>query len=114
MSREGMRIGEAMALTVHDIDWQRGTILINKNVPAGIGRLEDSTKPEPSDREIEFWSEDFRLALEAMLKRRRGSAVDICAGGAERHSVRTPERLTVDSNTVARSPTKSPHSASRA
>ena len=71
MSREGMRIGEAMALTVHDIDWQRGIILINKNVPAGIGRLEDSTKTEPSDREIEFWSKDFRLALEAMLKRRR-------------------------------------------
>ena len=60
MSREGIRIGEAMALTVHDIDWQRGTILINKNVPAGIGRLEDSTKTEPSDREIEFWSEDFK------------------------------------------------------
>jgi integrase len=71
MSREGMRIGEAMALTIHDIDWQRGTILINKNVPAGIGRLEDSTKTEPSDREIEFWSKDFRLALEAMLKQRQ-------------------------------------------
>ena len=73
MSREGIRIGEAMALTVHDIDWQRGVIMINKNVPAGIGRLEDSTKTEPSDREIEFWSKDFRLALEAMLKRRRGN-----------------------------------------
>ena len=59
MSREGMRIGEAMALTVHDIDWHRGVILINKNVPAGIGRFEDSTKTEPSDREIEFWSADF-------------------------------------------------------
>lgn len=46
-------------------------LLINRNVPAGIGHLEDSTKTEPSDREIEFWSADFRLALEAMLKRRR-------------------------------------------
>ena len=71
MSREGMRIGEAMALTIHDIDWNRGVILINKNVPSGIGLLEDSTKTEPSDREIEFWSSDFRLALEAMLKQRR-------------------------------------------
>jgi integrase len=70
MSREGMPIGEAMALTVHDIDW-RGAILINKNVPAGICRLEDSTKTEPSDREIEFWSQDFRLALETMLKQRQ-------------------------------------------
>jgi integrase len=71
MSREGMRIGEAMALTIHDVDLERGMILINKNVPAGIGHLEDSTKTEPSDREIEFWSSDFRLALESMLKRRR-------------------------------------------
>jgi hypothetical protein len=46
MSREGMRIGEAMVLTVHDIDWERGVILVNKNVPAGICHLEDSTKTE--------------------------------------------------------------------
>jgi hypothetical protein len=39
--------------------------------PAGIGQLEDSTKTEPSDHEIEFWSADFRLALETMLKQRR-------------------------------------------
>lgn len=71
MSREGMRIGEAMALTVHDVDGDRGMILINKNVPAGMGHLEDSTKTEPSDREIEFWSEDFKNALESMLKQRR-------------------------------------------
>ncbi|MBN2243845.1 MAG: site-specific integrase [Acidobacteria bacterium] len=71
MSREGMRIGEACALTVHDIDWARGTILINKNIPSGTGELEDSAKTDASDREMEFWSVDFRRALEAMLKRRR-------------------------------------------
>jgi integrase len=71
MSREGMRIGEVCALTVHDIDWERGTILINKNIPAGTGELEDSTKTDASDREIEFWSWDFHRALETMLKRRK-------------------------------------------
>ena len=71
MSREGMRIGEAMALTIHDIDWGRGTIIINKNLPAGMAEVEDSAKTDASDREIEFWSTDLRTALEAMLKRRR-------------------------------------------
>jgi integrase len=71
MSREGMRIGETMALTVHDIDWSRGTIIIDKNLPAGMLEVEDSAKTDSSDREIEFWSTDLRTALEAMLKRRR-------------------------------------------
>jgi integrase len=71
MSREGMRIGEAAALLVSDIDFSRGTIQINKNIPAGIGHMEESAKTESSDREIEFWSQNFRYALEAMLTRRR-------------------------------------------
>jgi integrase len=71
MSREGMRIGEAMALTVHDIDWERKTIIINKSLPAGMAEVEDSAKTDASDRELEFWSTDLRRALEAMIKRRR-------------------------------------------
>ncbi len=71
MSREGMRIGEAIALLMTDVDFGRGTVLINKNVPTGTGLLEDSAKTDASDREIEFWSADFRTSLEAMVKRRR-------------------------------------------
>ncbi len=71
MSREGMRIGEPIALLVTDMDLERGTIIINKNAPSGYGYIEDSAKTDASDREIEFWSADFRLAVEAMLKRRR-------------------------------------------
>lgn len=73
MSREGMRIGEAVALEVHDVDFKRGRILVNKNVPCGIGQLEDSAKTEASDREIELSSAEFRRALEAMLARRKAA-----------------------------------------
>jgi integrase len=66
MSRKGMRIGEAMALTDHYIDWERGVILINKNVPAGIGHLEDSTKTG-ENRHQDTLSPILRPCLKALL-----------------------------------------------
>jgi len=71
MSREGMRIGEAVALTLEDIDLNSGTFNINKNVPSGTGELEDSAKTDSGEREDEFWSRECLEAIRAMLKRRR-------------------------------------------
>ncbi len=71
MSREGMRIGEVVALEMDDIDFGRRTFNINKNVPSGTGELEDSAKTDSGEREDEFWSKECLESIRAMLKRRK-------------------------------------------
>jgi integrase len=71
MSREGMRIGEVVALEVDDIDFRRRTFNIDKNVPSGTGELENSAKTDSGEREEEFWSQECLEAINSMLKRRK-------------------------------------------
>ena len=75
MSREGMRIGEVAALEVSDIDFDRGIIRIDKNIPMSSGELEDSAKTESSNCVIELWSTDFVEAVRKMLARRKEEAL---------------------------------------
>ena len=74
MSREGMRIGEAAALEVPDIDLERGIVKIDKNIPMSSGELSDSAKTESSNRTIEIWSTDFVDAVRKMIIRRKKEA----------------------------------------
>jgi integrase len=71
MSREGMRIGEVIPMGVSDVNFERRTFNIDKNLPSGTGKLENSAKTDSSEREEEFWSPQCLDAIGAMLKRRR-------------------------------------------
>ena len=70
MSRTGMRVGEARGLQLADLDLNTRTIEIQRNIPAGHGRLEDSTKGKVGRRTVDM-SRDLHQALKAMLARRR-------------------------------------------
>ncbi len=69
MSRTGVRIGEAMGLQPSDVDMTAKTILIERNIPAGVGELEDTTKAN-IERTVDM-GENLHLALKEMFARRR-------------------------------------------
>lgn len=74
MSRTGMRIGEAMGLQAVDLDMREKTIQIERNIPAGTGTLEESTKTHSGERTVDM-GEDLWRALTDMLARRRQEAL---------------------------------------
>lgn len=74
MSRTGMRIGEAMGLQPGDLDMVEKTILIERNIPAGTGELEESTKSHSGERTVDM-GEDLHQALKEMLARRRQASL---------------------------------------
>jgi integrase len=65
MSRTGMRLGEARALMPSDIDHKAHTIEIQRNIPSGHNRLEESTKGKIGHRTVDM-GKDLHLALKAM------------------------------------------------
>lgn len=71
LSREGARVGEVVGLDRDDFDAGRRTFHIDKNVPSGLGEMEDSPKTDSAEREEEFWSNECYEAIVAMLKRRK-------------------------------------------
>lgn len=69
LSRTGMRIGEAVGLMAEDIDYRSGTIEVRRNIPSGIGEVEESTKTHHSNRVIDMGA-DLPVILKAMQARR--------------------------------------------
>jgi integrase len=70
MSRTGMRVGEARGLMKSDIDYNARTIEIQRNIPSGHNRLEESTKGKIGHRTVDM-GEDLFLALKSMMTSRR-------------------------------------------
>ena len=70
MSRTGMRLGEARGLMPSDIDPKNHTIEIQRNIPAGHNRLEESTKGKLGHRTVDM-GKDLHLALKAMELQRK-------------------------------------------
>jgi integrase len=70
MSRTGMRVGEARGLMHSDIDYNARTIEVQRNIPSGHNRLEESTKGKIGHRTVDM-GEDLYLALKGMVASRR-------------------------------------------
>jgi integrase len=70
MSRTGMRVGEARGLMPSDLDYRARTIEVQRNIPSGHNRLEESTKGKIGHRTVDM-GKDLHLALKAMDVRRR-------------------------------------------
>lgn len=69
LGRTGMRIGEALALKIQDVDFMEETIRIRRNLPIH-GRIE-TPKTAGSRRTIKIDSPELTTALEEMIRRRR-------------------------------------------
>jgi integrase len=69
MSRTGMRLGEARGLMPSDIDHNARTIEIQRNIPSGHNRLEESTKGKLGHRMVDM-GRDLHQALKAMQLQR--------------------------------------------
>ncbi len=70
MSRTGMRVGEAPGLMPSDLDLRTQTIEVQRNIPSGHNRLEESTKGKIGHRTVDM-GKDLSAALKAMDARRR-------------------------------------------
>lgn len=70
MSRTGMRIGEARGLKPSDLDYMARTIEIQRNIPCGHNRLEESTKGKLGHRTVDM-GKDLYIALKAMELQRK-------------------------------------------
>ena len=64
MSRTGMRVGEARGLMPSDLDYRARTIEVQRNIPSGHNRLEESTKGKIGHRTVDM-GKDLYLALKA-------------------------------------------------
>jgi integrase len=65
MSRTGMRIGEARGLMPSDLNFNARTIEIQRNIPSGHNRLEESTKGKVGHRTVDMGKDLYR-ALKGM------------------------------------------------
>jgi integrase len=70
MSRTGMRMGEARGLKPSDLDFNARTIEIQRNIPSGHNRLEESTKGKIGHRTVDM-GKDLYLALKAIELQRK-------------------------------------------
>ncbi|HEX9284353.1 MAG TPA: tyrosine-type recombinase/integrase [Nitrospirales bacterium] len=70
MSRTGMRVGEARGLVPSDLDYRARTIEVQRNIPSGHNRLEESTKGKIGHRTVDM-GKDLYVALKGMDARRR-------------------------------------------
>ncbi|MBN1567916.1 MAG: site-specific integrase [Acidobacteria bacterium] len=70
MSRTGMRMGEARGLKPSDLDFNAHTIEIQRNIPSGHNRLEESTKGKIGHRTVDM-GKDLHLAVKAIELQRK-------------------------------------------
>ena len=80
MSRTGMRVNEARALMPSDLDYNARLIELQRNIPSGHNRLEESTKGRLGHHTVDM-GRDLRVALKAMelqrnIERMRTGAAD--------------------------------------
>jgi len=69
MSRTGMRVGEARGLLPSDIDYKARTIEVQRNIPSGHNKVEESTKGKVGHRTVDM-GKDLYQALKALAAKR--------------------------------------------